>query len=264
MNSKKDSQIQIKEIGSYLETDEQGFLINPASVDKIKPEWKAVVDDIVQAYIKHCGEYLHSVYVRGSVAKGTAIPGVSDIDTFAYTTSKVDTSWITDFEKELAYKYPFAQGFEIYIDPIERALKDKIVLMQSACVYGTDLTKEITPMRPDKTLYGHVYSLKKNLKEFDEWTERPHSRESIMEQCTWLMKRFLRTGLELTLERAHKYTRDLYPSYKIFAEYYPEYEGNMREVLNLALNPTDDIEIIKNISREFGSWMVGEIERTLA
>jgi uncharacterized protein len=263
--------IQIKEMGSYLEVDERGFLINPASVHKIGSQWKPIVDDIVQAYVEHCGEYLHSVYVRGSVAKGTALPGVSDVDTFAYVnltkqqlTNTLDQSWIDGFEKELAHKYPFAQSFEIYIDSVERAMKDKVVLLQSACVYGIDVTKEIPPMKADKELLGHIYSFKKDLSKFEEWATRSHTRESVMEKCTWLMKRFLRTGLELVLVRSGTYTRDLYPSYKVFAKYYPEHEPHMRDVLDLALNPTDDIRILKKIVGEFGVWVVDEIERQLA
>jgi predicted nucleotidyltransferase len=251
-------EITIKEIGSYFQTDSEGYLVNPASVEKIGDEWRPVVNDIIDTYKTHYGEKLHSVYVRGSVAKGDANPDVSDVDTFAYVTlpkDQIKTEWIKSFEGELAEKYPFVQGFEISVDPVESAQDDRILLLQSACVFGEDLSKTMPKVKVGKETLGHVYSFKKNLIWFDEWAKKSQEKVEMMNSCTWLMKRFLRTGLELTMERAGRYTRDLYPSYKVFAEYYPEKEAEMKEVLYLALNPTDDLEVIKKIRNNFGVWL---------
>lgn len=75
------------------------------------------------------------------------------------------------------------------------------------------------------------------------------------------MKTLLRIGLELTLDKAGKYSRDLYPCYKIFSEYYQEKESNMREVLELALNPTDDMEYLISIKENFGQWLLLECSK---
>lgn len=254
----KFKEIPIKEIGSYFKVDEEGFLVNPASPEKIGNEWKPVVDDIVEAYKSHFGENLHSVYVRGSVAKGDAVSGISDIDTFGYANlpkDQIKTDWVSDFEKELKQKYPFVQGFEISVDPTEDAPNDRILLLQSACVFGTDLSKEMPKVKVGKETLGHVYSFRKNLAWFDEWAQKPQETEEIRNSCTWLMKRFLRTGLELTMERAGLYTRDLYPSYKAFADYYPDKADEMKEALYLAINPTDDLDVIKKVRQGLGTWL---------
>jgi hypothetical protein len=198
------------------------------------------------------------VYVRGSVGKGDAVLDVSDVDTFAYVTSKkeeIKTDWMESFEKEMLAKYHFAQGVELSIDPIEDAPNDRILILQSACVYGDDLNEKIPKIKVGKETLGHVYSFNKNLIWFDNWALKSQTQEEIKKSCTWLTKRFLRTGLELTMERAGLYTRDLYPSYKIFAQYYPEKEVEMKEVLYLALNPTDDLSVIKRIRDNLGVWL---------
>jgi hypothetical protein len=62
----------------------------------------------------HLGEKVYSLYRRGSVAKGTAIAGVSDIDTFAVVFGEgrvVDRSWSAAFQQRMAVQYPF-QMFE--------------------------------------------------------------------------------------------------------------------------------------------------------
>lgn len=254
----KAKEIPIREIGKFFDVDIDGYLINPASKDKIAIEWQPVVEDIVEAYKLHYGSSLHSVYIRGSVAKGDAVLGISDIDTFGYTSQEkkeIKTDWMDSFEKEMLTKYPFVQGVELSIDPLEDAHNDRILILQSACVFGEDLNEKMPKIKVGKETLGHIYSFPKNLTWFDEWTTKPQETKEIKNTCTWLMKRFLRTGLELTMERAGLYTRDLYPSYKVFAEYYPEKEAEMKEVLYLALNPTDNLDTIKRIRNDFGVWL---------
>jgi len=254
----KDKEIPIKEIGKFFDKDSEGYLINPASKEKITDEWKPVVQDIVEEYKSHYGENLHSVYIRGSVAKGDAVVGISDVDTFAYVTLKqqdIKTDWTNSFEKKILLKYPFAQGIELSVNSIENAHDNKILILQSACVYGEDLNKKMPKVKVGKETMGHVYVFAKNLAWFDGWLVRPPTPEQIKKTCTWLMKRFLRTGIELTMEQRGLYTRDLYPSYKVFSECYPEKEVEMKEVLYLALNPSDDLDIIKRIRNTFGVWI---------
>jgi uncharacterized protein len=257
-SNERQKEIPIREIGRFFDTDAEGYLVNPASKEKIQEEWLPVVLDIVEGYKAQYGDALHSVYVRGSVAKGDAVAGVSDIDTFAYvqlSRDKIETKWKTLFEQELMKKYPFVQGVELGVDPLETASEDRILLLQSACVFGNDLGSEMPKVKVGKDTLGHVYTFSGNLKWFDEWASKPQEKEEIKKSCIWLMKRFLRTGLELTMERAGRYTRDLYPSYKLFSEYYPEKEKEMREALYLVLNPTDDIEVINKIRQDLGGWL---------
>ena len=75
--------IKIQKHGAVLSTDKDGYLIPDASLDKIVPPWNEAVNFIKEAYIKHLGERLHSVYIRGSIARGLAVEGISGLDSFA-------------------------------------------------------------------------------------------------------------------------------------------------------------------------------------
>ncbi len=75
--------IEIQKHGAVLHTDPDGYLIPDVSLDNIVPPWDEAVDFIKNAYIGHLGESLHSVYIRGSVARGLAVEGISDLDSFA-------------------------------------------------------------------------------------------------------------------------------------------------------------------------------------
>jgi hypothetical protein len=78
--------VEIKPIGTFLQTNAEGFIVNTTSLEQIQDEWLPAVEKVTDAYRKHFGTDLHSVYIRGSVAKGQAIHNVSDIDSFAVVT----------------------------------------------------------------------------------------------------------------------------------------------------------------------------------
>lgn len=257
-------EVKIQEIGAYFHIDQDGYLINPASIEKIQEEWKPLVEDIVSVYQQRLGDALHSVYIRGSVVKGGAIKGISDVDTFAYANllrEEIKTDWLDTAEKEVLNKYPFAQGIEFSIDPVTAAHEDRLMLMQSACIFGTDLTSTMPKLKPGKNMVVHALTLEKRYQWLRDKLETLEDEEELRKGCLWLMKLFLRTGFELTMERSKTYTRDLYPCYKTFSEYYPEKESEMREVLKLALNPVADKEKLLFMMDGFGQWLEDEVEK---
>ena len=254
--------IEIEPGGSYFEIDENGFVVNPASVEKIQSEWKPVIDDVVGVYKKIYGENLKNVYIRGSVAKGEAVKEISDIDTFAYANlpkediEKVSTKELRD---ELEAKHEFADGIEMGTYPLSKILDDKIMLNQSVCVYGEAI--DVPKMKVGKEMATHSPTFYNRFKWFGKFLETEESEEENKKGCVWLMKGLLRVGFELTMERSGKYTRDLYRCYETFVEYYPEKEVEMRKVLDFALNPTADKDKMKEIMENLGAFLLAEIPK---
>jgi len=256
------NKIEIKPIGDFFETDFDGYIINPTSLDKIQLEYKDILNDIVEIYKKRFGAKLHSVYVRGSVAKGTAIENISDIDTWCVVNDleeNIKTSWQL-YIKELFKKYPEFDDIEMgetLLGDIGRGYK--ILLHQSVCIYGESVN--VPKKKINSQLAMHAPNFEERFDWFVDLIEKDTSPANIRRKCVWLMKTFLRIGLELTLDRVGKYSRDLYPCYEIFSEYYPEKEPEMRRALYLALNPIDDLNILNNFKEDFGNWLLQESQK---
>jgi predicted nucleotidyltransferase len=252
-------------LGRVFETDAEGFLVNPASPDKIVPPWKEAVEAIKEAYLSHLGEAVHSIYVRGTVARGEAKEGVSDIDTFAVTTKKpeaIDRSWVGAAQKTLKARFPFAEGIEIEFIPLDELFYEEffpdrfLIKTQSACIYGKDLAEDIAPFRPDHETARHLRpDLKKVFERVKKGLSGNTDREDIREWCRFAMKRMLRAGFLLVMEREQAFTRDLYPSYQLFSKHFPEEEENMHRVLELALEPAEDPEEVLELVNGLGAWL---------
>jgi len=256
------SKIEIQPKGSYFQIDENGFLINPASVEKLQEKWKPLIEDIIEAYKTVYGEKLQNVYIRGSVAKGEAVDGVSDIDTFCFVDLsneeiKERNAARGKLRRDIEAKYNFVEEVEMGARPLSAIPESSIILNQALCVYGEPLP--VPQLKVGKEMAINSYSLNSRFKWLENFLTKDESDEEIKKDCVWLMKGLLRIGFEITMERSQKYTRDLYLCYETFAEYYPDKEPEMREALELALNPISDRQEIKRIMDNLGQWLLSEI-----
>ena len=76
--------------------DEQGFIRNDYSVDKIQPEFKPVIDSAVQQLTQRLPGQIDGIYLYGSIPRDTAVVGRSDLDV-----SIILNTPITDSEKRV-------------------------------------------------------------------------------------------------------------------------------------------------------------------
>jgi hypothetical protein len=256
-------------IGDVLSVDAEGFLINPCRRDLIAPPWSDAVTAVVEAYRAHFGARLHSVYVRGSVAKGTAMLDVSDIDTFTVLHGEpedADRSWAESLHARLAQDFPFQTGVELAMVSLRTVREDTaawvwpfLIKTQSVCVWGQDLASTLPGFKPGPALAGHALTLASDLQEFRAHCPEAGDARDGQDWCQWIMKRVVRTGFELTMARERTYTRDLYPCYAAFARHYPEHALQMRQALQWAIEPIHDKKMLTQFLDDFGPWLEAEL-----
>ena len=156
--------ISPKLYGRYLPLDSKGRIINDRSKSKIQGQWKPLLDDLIELF-KEKEPNLHSVYIRGSVADGRAIDGISDIDSLAIIDTDedspmLDCDWIEQANNQLGAKYPFCDGVETYLLPKDRVFSDRktafYLQSQSICIYGDDVIPQLQPYRVgEEAAYSH-------------------------------------------------------------------------------------------------------------
>ena len=266
--------IPVKRIGSYLELDEHGYLQSRADATKLKGEWLRAVQMLVDAYLERWSKDIHSIYVRGSLAKGLAVKGVSDIDSFAVLMpGKVQTEsydefgvWAEGVEQNIQKAFPFVAGVEFGLETFERVRERDnpytfTIKTEAACVYGQSLVESIDPYRLSPEVAFQTRFFGQHLKQFNsEYPNEPEDDKPAF--IVWLMRRFLRLGMELVMVGEKRYTRDLYFCYESFAKHYPEQAAEMYRALELAVNPRTG-PATDSLVQEFGAWLTGEAERKL-
>jgi len=265
---------QIRDIGRFCTTDIKGYLINDSRLKNIKPEFYKVVEEALEIYQTHLKEDLHSIYIRGSIPRGLGIGRVSDLDTIAITNKNIndiDLTWVDKAEQDLDKKYNCVNGVEFSFYYVEDILETNyfsiipfMVKTHSVCVYGEDLSVHLPDYKADKTLGNeHLVNLNNQIQQAKGDLFGNNDKEDILDCCGWIMKIIVRAGLALVIEEENKYTRDLFPAYNVFSEYYPEKESDMKQAVKYAINPIPDPNELLDFLEGMGNWMINESEKWL-
>lgn len=262
----------IAPLGSYLKQDSRGFIINEASLEKIRPPWNEALEELKRAYRSNLKERLHSIYVRGSVPLGEAVEEVSDVDTFAliYPDGREfvlweRVSWEDELWENIRERYSRVADIEAATATFDERLREKnpglamLIQTQSVCLYGQDISAGLGSFRPGPEMMLDYSRLRPTLYSFREkLKERGLATES---ECKSVLKRIIRAGFDLVMEREGRYTPALYLCYRSFAKYYPEREAEMRRALELYLNPPVQVEVLSAFVESFGRWLEQEVSR---
>jgi hypothetical protein len=250
------------EDGIVLHTDERGYIVRQASADRIQARWRPAVERTVYEYIRRFGPALRSVYVRGSVPLGNARDFVSDIDTFALVDEPVNHADLRceDFDGGAVRRaWPFVKRVEADAYPIDALRRSRrlaaVVKTQSACLYGEDFGPSIAGFRPGPDLILHGWDMPGDLAVARRIISAGCPADTAREICSWAMKRVLRSGFELVMERANVYTRDLHACHRFFAVYYPGKAEAMAEVLSLAIEPEPGLALFGAVAEALGDWL---------
>lgn len=258
---------RILAIGSVLGVDDEGYLIGQSSPDKIVAPWNGPVSKLRTSVLENVGDDLHSLYVRGSISRGTAIEGFSDLDAVILTKkapSIIDHSWLEQFETSLKVDYPFVAGLDcsyLHANEIQTG-NDKqwafFLKVLSACVEGDDLAPILPKVKPGRDTLIVAPDIRILVEgELDLLPDEIATRMS-----TWgIGKRLVRAGFELVMEREQAYTRDLYPCYERFAKYYPEKAEEMYAAMDMALYTAEVPQRAVDLLGSLGPWLADEYDR---
>ncbi len=256
--------------GKFWEIDADGFIVNEASPTKIQNIYENSIEAVVRAYRAHVTGSLHSVYLRGTVPRGMAVPGHSDLDTFALVSDNVttgDLAWPISVETKIIGDCPHLTGVQFEIFSTSDAMTTNevfempfVIKTQTVCVYGDDLSARLPNYRPDATFANiDIIQIKQDIDEAKAFVSAAMTDEhQIRYWCKRIMKNVVRTGFSLTIVNEKKYTRDLLPCVQIFARHFPDQAGKMQRALQYAVDPTVTPIDLMAFLNEFGGWLVDE------
>jgi uncharacterized protein len=238
--------------GSYLPLDQHGAIQNITSLTKVQPEYKNALDTIIEFLTQVLNLNLYAVFLRGSLAKGEAIPFVSDIDCIVFVNTAItelQTKAIQSFTASFLNNHSFVTGLELPVEVYKDSLPSVyqfVIKTQAVCIHGTDFSKEIPTMYL-KDGYIALPKIQNFIHLVHQELENSTTEQDTQEICTWAMKRILRALFELHMEEAMLYTRDLYRCYETALIFYPHQKELLDQLLDLAIFPTTHQPTIKNV-----------------
>lgn len=147
--------------------DAAGFVRREGHPDGVQPEFAALARDYVSA-VRHAfeGKGLDGVYLYGSLPRGTACPGASDLDgqvLLDREPTEHDRAALDDLSAALAGSHPEVVAVEVLLhsrarmtDPALRYDEGFHIRVLCTPFWGNDAGAVVAPHRPDLELARHV------------------------------------------------------------------------------------------------------------
>ncbi|MFC9812218.1 nucleotidyltransferase domain-containing protein [Streptomyces virginiae] len=249
--------------------DAYGYFEREGSLGQVQGEFREVVAAARERTAEAYGRRLHSAYLYGSVPRGTALPGRSDLD-LLLVLHRAPSDEDRDTAEVLARGIDEDFG---QIDGVGVLLHDKDTVLSEeerfdlgwflACLctplLGADLAEHLPRYRPDSLLAretnGDLAAL------LPTW--RTRLREAVAPQeyrrlSRLFARRLVRTGFTLVMPRWGGWTSDLTESAEVFGAYYPERAAQMRAAAAVALDPVEDPAVPRGYVEDLGPWLADE------
>lgn len=259
---------KILALGSFVLKNHNGYLVNTNTLGQIDRPYSKPIERVIEVYKTVFKNEVHSIYIRGSVARGKAIVGFSDYDCFAILNSAPDSLQYSQIKNEinlLNKEFDFVSNFDLYFFTTHDLFENpdfehwKFALkIQSVCIYGVSVIPLLPDFCPDRSIIFSLFHLESRITKAKEKLYSCFDLAQTKYWCSWIMRTFVRCGLELVIEREGQYTNELYLCYQTFSKYYPERESQMKSALESAINPISKLEIILGSIESLGGWLIDE------
>ncbi|MFF4398089.1 nucleotidyltransferase domain-containing protein [Streptomyces sp. NPDC001480] len=253
--------------------DDRGYIEREGSLTRVPDAFRPVVAAARERLQDVFGARLHSAYLYGSVPRGTARVGRSDLDLLVALRAEP-----TDADRQAARvlgaaldkEFPQIDGAGTLLYGRARLLSDLerydlgwFVACLCTPLLGADLAAFLPRYRPDSLLARETNG---DLALFlPRWRERiagAEDREEARRPLVRFMSRHLvRTGFTLVMPRWQGWTSDLREMAEVFGAYYPERARQMRTAAEYGYEPVGDPEVLHSYVDDLGPWLAEEYTR---
>lgn len=249
--------------------DAYGYFEREGSLGRVQAEFRGVVAAARERIGEAYGRRLHSAYLYGSLPRGTARPGRSDLDLLLAlhhgpTDEDRDTAEVLG--RGLDEDFPEIDGVGILQYGKDRLLSEQerddlgwFLACLCTPLLGADLAEHLPRYRPDGLLAretnGDLADLLPRMRARARAAATPEERRKL---CRAFSRHLVRTGFTLVMSRWGGWTSDLAESAEVFGQYYPARAAQMRAAAAAALDPVADPGVLRAYVEDLGPWLADE------
>ncbi|MFS8199063.1 nucleotidyltransferase domain-containing protein (plasmid) [Streptomyces sp. CWNU-52B] len=267
--------------------DALGYIEREGSPGRVPRVFRPVVAAARDRVLDVFGARLHSAYLYGSIPRGTARVGRSDLDLLLVLREEPTDADRADARTlDEALDKEFAQidgagtllaGRAQVLSELERHDLGWFVACLCTPLLGEDLAEELPRYRPDTLLARETNGDLALL--LPRWRERIAAAESEAEAeagagaeaeaaeragrplVRYMARHLVRTAFTLVMPRWEGWTSDLTEMAEVFGAYYPERAAQLREAAVLGYEPNGDPAVLRSYVDDLGPWLAEEYAR---
>lgn len=237
---------------------EHGFIANLSSRKNVHPQYESVLEDALESVVASFGAKVHSMYLYGSVARGTATPFSSDLDISVIMRSACTNEEELRFEEisdAVTSRHPIISKLEYDVGAYEEVLRPEEryhwqywLKSASTNVWGQDITRDMLPHKPSMEL---ALRLNGDLSRRLQSALTGLTEENVNPRAKAVAKKVLRSAYSLVAFRDNSWYTDIPSCARTFLRYYPHFSPEIARSLEL-VEKGADIKSLREFVEGFG------------
>jgi predicted nucleotidyltransferase len=253
--------------------DEQGFIAREGSLARVPGVFRPVVAAARDRLTAVFGPRLHSAYLYGSIPRGTARVGRSDLDLLVALRDEpadADRNAVRALGEAVDGEFPQIDGVGTLLYGRDRLLSERerydlgwFVTCLCTPLLGEDLAEHLPRYRPDSLLARETNG------DLALWLPRWRQRIADAEDTDqarrplvrFMSRHLVRTGFTLVMPRWNGWTSDLREMAEVCGAYYPERAAQLRTAARYGHEPVGDAGVLRSYVDDLGPWLAGEYAR---
>lgn len=244
--------------------DADGF-IPAAPSQPIQAPFQPLLDDLCRTLSAEAGALLDGIYLYGSVARGSATPGVSDLDVTLVLHQPADAAAAATLEAlrlSLAARHPEVVKIDFDIGSRDQVLAPANLFSwgywlkhHCRCLWGNDLAPHFTPFKPSRNIAlavnGDFYPLLKRYAEQIDQQSQPSEIKRLQREAS---RKLIRSTniLRSNQESAWPHTLDEHVAH--FIQRCPSQQAQIEFFLRHSHTPTAPAREFTARVRDFCEW----------
>lgn len=255
--------------------DEQGFIRREGDLTRVQPEFACIVTEFRNAAGEaFSGRGLDSLYLYGSIPRGTARRGHSDFDAqilLGRDPSEDDRAAVSELETALAaaHREVSAVGILLHsrtqmIDPSRRFDEGFHIRVLCTPLLGPDAGAEVTPHWPDWELARHVQGDWRAA--FAQFRTRVQDSDITDEAalCRAVGRRLARVAFTWVMPCWQGWTSNPRQMSQVVSQYEPSWASSMRSAVRLGWEGRADADSARSLLGTFADQLTQRGEAILA
>jgi uncharacterized protein len=250
--------------------DEDGFIRREGDLARVPAAFAPVIEAAKIAIGDMFGpDVLHSAYLYGSVPRGTAVRGVSDLDLFLVLRGEptaADRDAARRLERLLDDRFPQVNGVGVGLASVTTVLSELerhdlgwFVACLCTPLIGEDLAVLLPKYRPSPLLARETNGdIGNRLPRWRELLSNAKTNADLHALSRSVSRVVVRTGFTLVMPRWGGWTSDLELMSGVFGQYYPDRRDQMRAAVAVVRVPTTDVSVLAMLIDDLGEWLAAE------
>lgn len=245
--------------------DADGYILPDVSLGLIRPPYDSVPPATARVIRDNLGDRLHSTYLYGSVVRGTAVPGRSDLDIAVVLTDEPDADdrrAATQVESRLAEWFPLLLDARVELTHVievrsasqrygwQLFLRDFCV-----CIDGEDLRPSLPRTKPGPEAAFGLHD------DFPERLARARenlgssSQEEFDRDALRIPRKLIQVLFAVVMAQTGEWATVLEHQAAAAIHAFPERATEIKECLRLARDPRPDPRSVRQLVATLGAWV---------